>query len=84
MLPAVAIARALINEPDVLLADAVAREAIRRGVLMFTTGRGYLKFTPPLGIHVDAALEAADVLKCSLSTLLSSRDETKTVYSREY
>ena len=71
------------GQPDVLLADAVAREAIRRGVLMFTTGRGYLKFTPPLCINVDAALEAADVLKCSLSTLLTSERETTATNSRE-
>ena len=51
------------DEPDVELADAVAQAAVRRGVLMFTTGRGYLKFTPPLSIDVEAALEAADVIR---------------------
>jgi len=50
------------GQPDVELADAIAMEAVRRGVLMFTTGRGYLKFTPPLCIDVEAALEAADVI----------------------
>ena len=68
------------GQPDVVLADAVAREAICRGVLMFTTGRGYLKFTPPLCIDVDAALEAADVLCCSLSNLLASKRETMAGY----
>ncbi len=51
------------DEPDVELADEVAQAAVRRGVLMFTTGRGYLKFTPPLSIDLDAALEAADVIR---------------------
>lgn len=51
------------DEPDVELADAVAQAAVRRGVLMFTTGRGYLKFTPPLSIDLEAALEAADVIR---------------------
>ncbi len=51
------------DEPDVELADEVAQAAVRRGVLMFTTGRGYLKFTPPLCIDLDAALEAADVIR---------------------
>ncbi|MFV1969009.1 MAG: hypothetical protein ACC628_26615 [Pirellulaceae bacterium] len=51
------------RQPDVELADAIALEAVRRGVLMFTTGRGYLKFTPPLCIDVEAALEAADVIQ---------------------
>lgn len=51
------------GEPDVELADAVAQAAVRRGVLMFTTGRGYLKFTPPLSIDLEAALEAVDVIR---------------------
>ncbi len=66
------------NTPDVALADAVAQEAVRRGVLMFTTGRGYLKFTPPLCIDVNAALEATDVIReclfklCAASTGLQT------------
>lgn len=51
------------EELDAHLADAVAVEATRRGVLMFTTGRGFLKFTPPLGIDPDAAVEAANVIQ---------------------
>lgn len=50
------------GEPDVFLADAVVREAVNRGVLMFFTHRGFVKFTPPLNIDPEAALEAADVL----------------------
>ena len=50
------------GQADVPFADAVASEAVRRGVLMFVTGRGYLKFTPPLVIEPEAALEAVDVI----------------------
>ena len=61
------------NEPDIELADAMAQEAVRRGVLMFTTGRGYLKFTPPLCIDVEAALEAADVIHTCLAERIPTR-----------
>lgn len=55
------------NMPDVQLADGVAQAAVRRGVLMFTTGRGYLKFTPPLCIDQEAALEAAEIIRDCLT-----------------
>jgi 4-aminobutyrate aminotransferase/(S)-3-amino-2-methylpropionate transaminase len=51
------------GESDAQLADAIVLESMRRGVLMFVTGRGFLKFTPPLGIEPEAALEAAEVIK---------------------
>ncbi len=60
------------DEPDVELADEVAQAAVRRGVLMFTTGRGYLKFTPPLSIDLEAALEAADVIRECLIERMSA------------
>lgn len=59
-------------EPDVSLADAIVDEAIRRGVLMFPTGRGYLKFAPPLCIETEAALEAVDVIRHCLIALMES------------
>ena len=49
--------------PDIALADAIANEAVRKGVMMFTTGGGFFKFVPPLGIDPEAALEAADVIR---------------------
>lgn len=61
------------DEPDVELADAVAQAAVRRGVLMFTTGRGYLKFTPPLSIDLEAALEAVDVIRDCLIERMSAK-----------
>ena len=54
------------GSPAIEFADDLALRAVRSGVLMFTTGRGYLKFTPPLSIDPDAADEAVDVLRSSL------------------
>ena len=51
------------SEPHLELVEAVVDELIRRGVLMFPTGRGYLKFVPPLCIELEAALEAVDVIR---------------------
>ncbi len=51
------------GEPDAELADAIALAAVRRGVMMFVTGRGMLKFAPPLGIDPEAALEAVGVIR---------------------
>jgi len=50
------------GEPHVALADAIATEAIRRGVMMFPTARGFLKIAPPLCIDPEAALEAVEVV----------------------
>jgi 4-aminobutyrate aminotransferase/(S)-3-amino-2-methylpropionate transaminase len=58
------------NEPAVELADAVVDEAVRRGVLMFATHRGFLKFVPPLNIDPEAALEAVDVVCDSIIDLI--------------
>ena len=60
------------------LADAIALEAVRRGVLMFTTGRGYLKFTPPLSIDPEAANEAVDVLRECFARVTSNTDDNIT------
>jgi 4-aminobutyrate aminotransferase-like enzyme len=49
--------------PDTALADAIVHEAIRRGVMMFVTGRGFLKISPPLNIEPEAVLEAIDVIR---------------------
>ena len=51
------------GKPDAVGADAVVYEAIRRGVLMFVTGRGFLKVAPPLSIDPEAAMEAVRVVK---------------------
>jgi len=49
-------------EPDIDLANLIVAESVRRGVLMFGTGRGFLKIAPPLCIDLAAALEAAQVI----------------------
>ena len=48
--------------PDIVLADAIVHEAVRRGVMMFVTGRGFLKVAPPLCIEPEAAIEAVQVI----------------------
>ena len=64
------------GRPDVELANAVPLQAVRRGVMMFTTGREFFKFAPPLGIDPDAALEAADVIRDCMADLVQSRPRT--------
>jgi len=51
------------GQPDIKLADAIVHQAVRRGVMMFPTARGFFKFVPPLSIYPDAALEAVDVIR---------------------
>ena len=51
------------GEPDTALADAIVHEAVRRGVMMFVTGRGFLKVAPPLCIEPEAILEAVQVIR---------------------
>ena len=56
------------NEPDIELADAIVDEAVRCGVMMFPTHRGFLKVAPPLSIDQEAALEAVGVIRdCFIS-----------------
>ena len=64
------------GEPHVELADAMVAEAVRRGVLMFPTGRGFLKFVPPLCIELEAALEAVDVICECFETCVQERCDT--------
>ena len=63
------------GEMDVALADAVAMEAVRRGVMMFFTGGGFLKIAPPLCIEPQAALEAVDVIGQSLLAAVEQLDD---------
>jgi len=60
----------ITGEPDAVLADGVVREAVSRGVMMFFTHRGFIKFTPPLNIDPEAAIEAADVLGESVAVAI--------------
>jgi 4-aminobutyrate aminotransferase / (S)-3-amino-2-methylpropionate transaminase / 5-aminovalerate transaminase len=52
-------------------ADEVVMECVRRGVMLFPTGRGMIKITPPLVIERDALLEAVDVLAAVMDELLA-------------
>ena len=58
------------GDPLVELCDELATECVRRGVMMFVTGKGFLKFAPPLSIERDALLEAADVVGDVLDEML--------------
>jgi len=58
------------GHPDVELADAVANAAVRRGVLMFVTKRGYLKIVPPLCIEAEALIEAVEIIQEAFSEVL--------------
>jgi 4-aminobutyrate aminotransferase-like enzyme len=42
--------------------DEIVLECVRRGVLLFPTGRGFLKFVPPLMIEEEALLEGVGVI----------------------
>ena len=55
--------RPLDEQPDIDLADAIVDAAVRRGVMMFPTHRGFLKIAPPLCIDPQAAAEAIDVIR---------------------
>ncbi len=50
------------GEPLVELCDEIAMEAVRRGVMLFVTGKGMIKFSPPLIIEEDALQEAVGVV----------------------
>jgi len=59
------------REPWVELADQVALESVRRGVLLFVTGKGFIKIVPPLMISVEALKEAVEVLSTVLDEELT-------------
>ena len=58
-------------EPLAELCDEMAMESVRRGVMLFVTGRGFLKFTPPLNIEQDALIEAVDVVSSVIDEVLT-------------
>ncbi len=50
------------GEPLGELCDEMAMECVRRGVMLFVTGRGFIKFAPPLIIEEAALMEAVEVV----------------------
>ena len=60
------------GQPWVEMADRVALECVRRGVLLFVTGRGFLKIVPPLTIDREALQEAVEVMAAVLDEELTS------------
>lgn len=59
------------REPWIELADQVVLESVRRGVLLFVTGKGFIKIVPPLVISVEALKEAVEVLSTVLDEELT-------------
>ena len=59
------------GDPWVEKADQVALESVRRGVLLFVTGRGFLKIVPPLMIDREALQEAVEVVVAVLDAELT-------------
>jgi len=55
-----------LGDPDGALAvdlcDEIAAGCVRKGVMMFVTGRGMMKFAPPLIIDSEALREAIEVV----------------------
>ena len=49
---------------------------LRRGVLMFLTGRGFFKIVPPLTINRDALLEAVDVIGDAMDEVFGARGKS--------
>ncbi len=52
------------------LTDEIVMKCLRRGVLMFLTGRGFLKIVPPLTIDPDALFEAVNVIGEAMDEVL--------------
>ncbi len=53
-------------------ADAIALACVRRGVMLFVTGRGFIKVVPPLTIELEALLEAVEVIGAAMDETLRS------------
>ena len=60
------------REPWSEIADEIVMACLRRGVLMFLTGRGFFKIVPPLSIERDALMEAVDVIGGAMAEVLGT------------
>jgi 4-aminobutyrate aminotransferase-like enzyme len=52
--------------------DAIALACVRRGVMLFVTGRGFIKVVPPLTIDREALLEAVETMGAVMDETLRS------------
>lgn len=57
---------------DTELCDRIVEESMRRGVFLIRTGRGTLKFGPPLNIPDDALVEALQVIEEVIADLTAA------------
>jgi ornithine--oxo-acid transaminase len=53
-------------------ADAIALACVRQGVMLFVTGRGFIKVVPPLTIDREALLEAVGTIGAVMDEILGS------------
>ncbi len=58
------------GEPLSKQADGIVTHCLRRGVLMFLTGRGFFKIVPPLTIDREALFESIEVIGCAMDEVL--------------
>ena len=54
------------------IADHIVMTCLRRGVLMFLTGRGFFKIVPPLTIDREALFEAVEVIGGAMNEALGA------------
>jgi 4-aminobutyrate aminotransferase-like enzyme len=74
LLFAVFIMKENFNSPtdtDISLCDKIVEKCLQRGVFLIRTGRGTLKFGPPLTIKIEALIEGLSVVEEVLAELLS-------------
>jgi 4-aminobutyrate aminotransferase/(S)-3-amino-2-methylpropionate transaminase len=58
------------DEPLSVTCDQIVLSCVRKGVMLFLTGRGFLKIVPPLMIDRDALFEAVGVISEVLDATL--------------
>jgi 4-aminobutyrate aminotransferase-like enzyme len=66
--------------PEVELCDEIASACVRRGVMMFVTGRAMIKFAPPLTIESEALLEAVEVVGETIDSACATRPRHAVAY----
>jgi len=60
------------GEPLYEIVDRIIMTCLRRGVLMFLTGKGFFKIVPPLTIERDALWEAIEVIGGAMDEVLEA------------
>jgi 4-aminobutyrate aminotransferase-like enzyme len=58
------------GEPLSEVCDQIVLSCVRKGVMLFLTGRGFLKVVPPLMIDRNALFEAVEVISGTVDEIL--------------